>query len=179
LLKWLAATGAEAATVISAAAAVSAPMDLNATGHLLGRGFNRLYTWHFLRTLKPKFLAKLARFPGLYDGAAVARARNLYEFDNVVTAPLHGFRDTDDYWTRASSKAELSRIALPTLILNARNDPFLPGAHLPSATEVSRQVHLDYPEQGGHVGFVSGPFPGNLDWLPARLLAFFEETLRS
>ena len=178
LLKWLAATGGDAASVIAAAAAISAPVDLNAAGHRLGRGFNRLYTWHFLRTLKRKSLAKLARFPRLYDAAAVAGARSLYEFDNLVTAPLHGYRDTDDYWTRASSKPELSRIALPTLIVHARNDPFLPGAHLPSAAEVSPQVRLEYPEHGGHVGFVSGTFPGNLDWLPARLLAFFEETQR-
>ena len=179
LLKWLAATRLEAANIILAAAAVSAPMDLSATGHILGQGFNRLYTRHFLQTLKPKFLAKLARFPGLYDGAALARARNLYEFDNVVTAPLHGFRDTEDYWTSASSKPDLPSIALPTLILNARNDPFHPGHNLPDASEVSSQVRLDFPDEGGHVGFVSGTFPGNLDWVPARLLAFFDEILRA
>jgi len=179
LLKWLAATRLEAANVILAAAAVSAPMDLSVTGHILGQGFNRLYTRHFLQTLKPKFLAKLARFPGLYDGAALARARNLYEFDNVVTAPLHGFRDTEDYWTSASSKPDLPSIALPTLILNARNDPFHPGHNLPDASEVSSQVRLDFPDEGGHVGFVSGTFPGNLDWVPARLLAFFDEILRA
>jgi len=179
LLKWLAATRLEAANIILAAAAVSAPMDLSATGHILGQGFNRLYTRHFLQTLKPKFLAKLARFPGLYDGAALARARNLYEFDNVVTAPLHGFRDTEDYWTSASSKPDLPSIALPTLILNARNDPFHPGHHLPNASEVSSQVRLDFPEEGGHVGFVSGTFPGNLDWMPARLLAYFDEILQA
>jgi uncharacterized protein len=178
LLKWLAATRLEAANIILAAAAVSAPMDLSVTGHILGQGFNRLYTRHFLQTLKPKFLAKLARFPGLYDGAALARARNLYEFDNVVTAPLHGFRDTEDYWTSASSKPDLPSIALPTLILNARNDPFHPGHHLPDASEVSSQVCLDFPDEGGHVGFVSGTFPGNLDWVPARLLAFFDEILQ-
>ena len=179
LLKWLAATRLEAANIILAAAAVSAPMDLSATGHILGQGFNRLYTRHFLQTLKPKFLAKLARFPGLYDGAALARARNLYEFDNVVTAPLHGFRDTEDYWTSASSKPDLPSIALPTLILNARNDPFHPGHNLPDASEVSSQVRLDFPDEGGHVGFVSGTFPGNLDWVPARLLAFFDEILKA
>jgi predicted alpha/beta-fold hydrolase len=179
LLKWLGVAGAGAASVISAAAAVSAPMHLSATGYVLGKGFNRLYTRHFLQTLKPKFLAKLADFPGLYDRAALARARNLYEFDNVVTAPLHGFRDTEDYWTRASSKPELPGIALPTLILNARNDPFHPGHHLPDTTEVSAQVLLEYPDEGGHVGFVSGPFPGNLDWMPERLLAFFEDIHRA
>jgi predicted alpha/beta-fold hydrolase len=173
LLKWLAVMGEEAAGVIDAAAAVSAPMDLMAAGLGLGRGFNRLYTWNFLRTLKRKSLAKLTRFPGLYDPRAVARARNMYEFDNLVTAPLHGFRDTDDYWTRASTRHDLRRIALPTLIVHARNDPFLPDRYLPHPHEASAHVALEFPEEGGHVGFVTGPFPGRLDWLPQRLLAFF------
>jgi predicted alpha/beta-fold hydrolase len=174
LLKWLALEGERAASVIRAAAAVSAPMDLMAAGLGLARGFNRLYTWNFLRTLKRKSLAKLDRFPGLYSRTALLRARTMYEFDNVVTAPLHGFRDTDDYWTRASTRGELHRIRLPTLIVHARNDPFLPGQHLPHARQVSSWVTLDFPHAGGHVGFVSGRFPGNLRWLPRRLLGFFQ-----
>jgi len=175
LLKWLGREGASAAKVIDAAAAISAPMDLMTAGDRLGRGFNLLYGRHFLRTLKPKSLAKLQRFPGLYDGHIVLRARTLREFDNVVTAPLHGYRDTDDYWRRASSKPDLTGIAVPTLIVHARNDPFLPGMYLPSASEVSASVTLEFPEGGGHAGFASGPFPGNVDWLPQRLLAFFAE----
>ena len=104
----------------------------------------------------------------------VARARTLHEFDNLVTAPLHGFRDTDDYWCRASSKPDLGEIRLPTLIVHARNDPFLPDNHLPGPAEVSESVSLHYTEGGGHVGYVSGPFPGHLEWLPRRVLAFFE-----
>jgi hypothetical protein len=126
----------------------------------------------FLRTLKRKSLAKLRHFPGLYDAAAVERSRTLYEFDNVVTAPLHGFRDTNDYWTRASSKDDLDRIAIPTLIIHARNDPFLPGRFLPG--RCSALVTLEYLPAGGHAGFVSGRFPGHIDWLPARLVGFFE-----
>ena len=177
----LRSTGADTATAratTDCAAAISAPVDLATAGHRLGRGWNRLYTWNFLRSLKRKSLAKLGAHPGIYDRRAVARARNLYEFDNLVTAPLHGFRDTDDYWTRASSKGDLARIAVPTLILHARNDPFLPGPHLPEAHEVSPAVTLDYPEEGGHVGFVSGPFPGHLDWLPERVIGYFTEALQ-
>ncbi|MEO8165133.1 MAG: hydrolase [Betaproteobacteria bacterium] len=173
LLKWLARDGVSARAIVDAAAAVSAPVDLMTAGDLLGKGFNRFYGLHFLRTLKAKSLAKLERFPGLYDAAIVRRARTLREFDNVVTAPLHGFLDTDDYWRRASSKPELSRIAVPTLIVHARNDPFLPGHHLPDVSEVSEHVTLDCPDGGGHTGFASGPFPGNLEWLPQRLLKFF------
>jgi predicted alpha/beta-fold hydrolase len=156
---------------------VSAPVDLATAGHRLGRGFNRVYTWNFLQTLKRKSLAKLSVHPGIYDRGVVARARNLYEFDNVVTAPMHGFRDTDDYWKRASSKDDLQRIAIPTLIVHARNDPFLPGTHLPEPHEVSAAVTLDYPDAGGHVGFVSGAFPGHLNWLPDRVMRFFAEAL--
>jgi len=173
LLKWLGETGADAGAVVDRAAAISAPVDLMAAGAALGQGFCRLYTRNFLATLRPKALAKLARHPGLYDANAVRASRNLRDFDNVVTAPLHGFRDTDDYWTRASSKAGLVHVRVPTLVLNARNDPFLPAAALPGADEVSGAITLEQPADGGHVGFVGGAPPGNFEWLPRRLLAFF------
>lgn len=175
LLKWLAARGTEAKGMVQAAAAVSAPVDLQAAGCELGRGFNLVYTWNFLSTLKRKSLEKLERFPGLYDGERVKRVRDLHQFDDVVTAPLHGFKDADDYWSRASSKPDLHRIALPTLLVHARNDPFLPGRYLPLAEEVSPCVTLNIVDHGGHAGFVTGPFPGRLDWLPRRLLEFFEK----
>jgi hypothetical protein len=178
LLKWLGETGAEAGAHLRAAAAVSAPLDLMAAGAALGQGLNLIYTRMFLATLRRKSLDKLARFPGLFERERVLRARNLREFDDVVTAPLHGFRDTDDYWTRASSKPHLAGVGLPTLVLNAKNDPFLPARHLPRPPEVSALVLLEQPDEGGHVGFPSGTFPGNLDWLPQRLLAFFNEHAR-
>jgi uncharacterized protein len=176
LLKWLGERGAEAGTVVRAAAAVSAPVDLTAAGDALGRGFNMVYTRNFLMTLRRKAAAKLARFPGLFDGARVARSRTLREFDDLVTAPLHGFRDAADYWLRASAKPWLAHIRVPTLVVNARNDPFLPAASLPRADAVSPQVTLEFPATGGHVGFVHGPFPGRYDWLPQRIASFFDET---
>lgn len=172
LLKWLGETGASARDVIDRAAAISAPVDLMAAGNALDRGFNLLYVRHFLFTMKKKSLAKLARYPGLFDAARVRAARTLREFDDRVTAPLHGFRDTDDYWTRASSKPWLRQIEVPVLMVNARNDPFLPGHALPAAHEVGSSVVLEQPATGGHVGFVSGRFPGHLGWLPARVLEF-------
>jgi predicted alpha/beta-fold hydrolase len=116
---------------------------------------------------------KLTQHPGLYDREKLLAATTLRAFDNLITAPLHGYRDTDDYWTRASSKPWLARIAVPTLVLNARNDPFLPAAALPREEAVSPFVRLEQPAGGGHAGFVSGLFPGRLDWLPRRLLAHF------
>ena len=102
----------------------------------------------------------------------------MYEFDNVVTAPLHGFRDTDDYWTSATTRPLLPRITVPTLVLNARNDPFLPARVLPARHEVSAAVELDQPEHGGHVGFMTGPFPGRIDWLSRRVFGYLEAPLR-
>jgi uncharacterized protein len=174
LAKWLGERGAEASAIIDRAAVVSAPLDLMAAGNALERGFSMMYTKHFLGTLKKTALAKLDRFPGLFDGDRVRASRTLRDFDNVVTAPLHGFRDTDDYWTRASSKPWLGTIRVPTLVINARDDPFLPDSALPTPAEVSPAVTLEFSDRGGHVGFVSGPFPGNIDWLPRRVLHFFE-----
>ena len=173
LLKWLGESGGAAGFVINAAAAVSAPLDLMAAGDALGQGFSLIYARNFLVTLRAKSLAKLERFPGLYDAEAVRASRTLREFDDLVTAPLHGFRNTDDYWTRASSKPGLAGIRVATLVVNARNDPFLPAPALPRPEDVSRAVTLEQPEEGGHVGFVGGVFPGNYDWLPRRILAFF------
>jgi len=173
LLKWLGERGTEAAHSVQRAAAISAPFDLMAAGNALDCGFNLLYTRHFLRSMRRKSLAKLALHPGLYQAAAVARTRTLRAFDDLVTAPLHGYANTDDYWTRASSKPLLRHIAVQTLLINAQNDPFLPRNALPSAAEVSASVSLEFPDEGGHVGFVSGPFPGTLDWLPQRVLQYF------
>jgi uncharacterized protein len=174
LLKWLGERGGEARAIVVRAAAISAPVDLTAAGDALGRGFALVYARYFLGTMKARAGAKLARFPGIFDGEAMRRARTLREFDNVVTAPLHGFRDTDDYWTRASSKPLLREVEVPTLVLNARDDPFLPAEALPGPAEVSAAVTVEFPSRGGHVAFVSGVFPGNIRWLPARVLHFFD-----
>jgi hypothetical protein len=173
LLKWLGEQGSAARDVATGAAAISAPVDLMASGDCLGRGFNLLYTRNFLGTMKRKSLSKLQDFPQLCNERSVRSARTLREFDDVVTAPLHGFRNTDDYWIRASSKPLLGGIAVPTLMINARNDPFLPAQALPARHEASSDVVLEFPLTGGHVGFVTGPFPGTLGWLPSRVMAFF------
>lgn len=171
LLRWL-GESQHHADIVNAACAVSAPLDLAQGGASLSSGFNMIYTRMFLKTLKPKCLQKLNQFPGLFNRDAMLNARDLYEFDNVVTAPLHGYLDTDDYWHRASAKHILNDITVPTLVLNARNDPFLPAQHLP--TQAAKCVTLDYPDHGGHVGFAAGGIPGHLNWLPQKILHFFE-----
>jgi predicted alpha/beta-fold hydrolase len=174
LAKWLGERGEDAREIVTAAAVACAPLDLMAAGEALGQGFALVYAKHFLASLKKTSLAKLERYPGLYDARAVRRAGTLRDFDNLVTAPMHGFRDTDDYWTRASAKPLLTAVRVPLLVVNARDDPFLPQSALPTEREVSSAVKLEFPASGGHVGFVSGPFPGNVDWLPRRILHFFE-----
>jgi predicted alpha/beta-fold hydrolase len=174
MLKWLGERGADAARLVRRAAAVSAPIDLPAAGAALDRGVNRLlYTRMFLSTLKPKTLAKLEAFPDLCDPALVRGARTFRAFDNVVTAPLHGFRDVDHYWTSAASGPYLCGIRVPTLLLNARNDPFLPEqALLAAARNAAPDVLLEFPATGGHVGFMTGAFPGRHGWLTQRILDF-------
>ena len=179
LLRWLGESGAAAQALVARAAAISAPRDLTAAGNALDWGFNRwVYTAHFLATLKQKALKKARQFPGTLDGDAIARASSFREFDTLVTARLHGFRDADDYWLRASSKPVLPDIRVPTLIINARNDPFLPVWALPTPAEVASEVTLEQPETGGHVAFPSGPFPGNIDWMPQRLMQHFDTVQR-
>jgi uncharacterized protein len=173
LLNWIGRAGADASALLTAAAAVSTPLDLTASGIAIGKGLNRIYSYHFLWTLLPKSLEMADRFPGLLDAARIRKVRTMYDFDDTVTAPLHGFDGTDDYWSRASSKPWLARIVLPTLVLNARNDPFVPAASLPGPAEVGPGVVLEQPAHGGHVGFLAAPFPGHLEWLPRRLLQFF------
>jgi predicted alpha/beta-fold hydrolase len=178
LLRWAEEAGESAACTVGAVAAISSPVDLAAGGHAIGRGFNRLvYTRMFLRTMKTKALAKLARHPGLFDRETLLAARTLHEFDDIFTAPLHGFRNVDDYWLRASAKPHLARIRIPALVLNARNDPFVPAHSLPHAREVGPHVTLWQPEHGGHVGFPGGRWPGHVLTLPEQVMKWIAPRL--
>ena len=170
LLRWAGEMGNAAASLVAAVAAVCAPVDLSASGHAIGRGFNRLvYTRMFLSTMKPRAFGKLAQHPGLFDQVALEAARDLYEFDEVFTAPVHGFKNTREYWASASAKPHLSRVAVPALVVNARNDPFIPASSLPRRDQVSASVALWQPATGGHVGFPQGLPPGHLMAMPAAV----------
>jgi predicted alpha/beta-fold hydrolase len=178
LLRWAEEAGDSAGRTARAVAAVCSPLDLAAGGHAIGRGFNRqVYTRMFLRSMRPKALLKWAQHPGLFDRERLLAARNLYAFDDVFTAPLHGFRDTDDYWSRASAKPHLARIRIPALVVNALNDPFVPAASLPRAQEVGRHVTLWQPAHGGHVGFPAGRFPGHVLVMPQGVMHWLAERL--
>ena len=169
LLKLLGEQGDKA--IIQKAVAISAPLDLAAAGRSLDAGLSReIYTRIFLRSLKRKTLEKITRQKIAVDAARVRRARTFWEFDDSVTAPLHGFLGADDYWARSSSGPWLARIRIPTLVINARNDPFMPEAALDAirnSGQVPPNVVLEFPRTGGHAGF-----PGRNRWLAQRVLEF-------
>jgi uncharacterized protein len=162
LLKWLGELGQSAPRPIVAAAAVSVPFDLARASRHIDHGFARVYQHHFLRSLRRKALAKLERYPDLMSRVRVETARTLFDFDDAVTAPVHGFADADDYYTRSSSIHYLTRIRVPTLLLSAVDDPFLPPAVLDEVRVIAREspyFSVEFPRTGGHVGFVSGHNP--------------------
>lgn len=173
LLRWAQEAGTTAQQRIAAMAAVSAPLDLAASGDAIGKGFNRIsYNRMFLRSMKPKALLKLQQYPGLFDRDRLIAATSLVEFDHVFTGPLHGFKGAADYYEKCSAKPHLHHIRIPCLVLNARNDPFVPAHALPRPGQVGEHVTLWQPEDGGHVGFPDGTFPGHVMALPRGLMGW-------
>jgi len=177
LLKWLGEEAAHLPSNICGAAAVSVPFDLEAGARYIGRGLSRIYERHFLRTLKAKAAVKLRRFPGLFDPDALTRARTIIAFDDAVTAPVHGFDSASDYYTRSSSAQFLPKIQIPTLLISAYDDPFLPAEVLRSVALLARENPALCPlfsPHGGHVGFVSGRVPGRPRYdSEDRIMSFF------
>lgn len=165
LLKFLGERGDDVPAAVRAAAAVSVPYDLGRGSRHIGRGFARVYERHFLRTLRRKALAKLAHYPDLYDPQRLAAVRTMLDFDDVVTAPVHGFASADDYYDRSSALRFLHGIRRPTLLLSAEDDPFLPAAVLDEVRRVAAGnacLDVEFSPHGGHVGFVAGRVP----WRP-------------
>jgi len=179
LMRWAQEHGHAARQTAQAIAAVSSPLDLTQSGAALDRGFNRwVYARMFLQTMRRKAETKWQQFPGLFDIERVRRARTLYEFDDVFTAPLHGFTGTADYWHRAAAKTRMADVRMPALALNARNDPFVPAHSLPQPDAVGPWVTLWQPDQGGHVGFCDSTpprrFPGHVLGMPGHVLDWLQ-----
>jgi predicted alpha/beta-fold hydrolase len=181
LLKWLGEQSDGVPDRIRGAAAVSVPFDLERGSRFISRGFSRVYERHFLRTLRHKAVAKLTRFPTLFDLNSMRAARTLYAFDDAVTAPVHGFRDAHDYYSRSSSLRYLQSIRRPTLLLSARDDPFVPEAVLDDVAEIARRNPFLTPEfhrHGGHVGFVEGTPWRPRYYVEQRVGSFLHQVLR-
>lgn len=161
-----------------AVVAVSAPIDLVSCARVLdGHLTNRLYQRRFLKTLVGKALAKARRFPGKIDPASVLAIRSIRDFDEKVTAPLHGFAGADDYWIRSSALPFISKITIPALLLSAANDPLLDAPSYP--VELARELpdfHLEMPAWGGHLGFPGGARLRQ-PWLENRVISFLEEAM--
>lgn len=175
LMRWAEEAGTSAHSVVEAVAAVSSPLDLAASGRSIDRGFNRwVYARMFLKTMVRKAREKWLQYPGLFDWERVRKARTLFAFDDAFTAPLHGFKGTDDYWRRASARPALHQIRIPALLLNARNDPFVPAESLPGVRDVGSSVQIWQPENGGHVGFCKSDarnrWPGHVWAMPEAVV---------
>lgn len=170
LLKWLGEAGAS--LPLSRTAAVSVPLQLARAADRLACGASRLYQWSLLRALRDSVRRKGARMP-LPLATDPRQLRTFRAFDDAVTAPLHGFADAETYYRECSARQFLSGIATPTLILHARDDPFMSPDVLPEAGELPPAVTLELAEHGGHVGFVEGPPWRPRFWLESRLVDYF------
>ena len=159
LLKWLGEQGTNVPSQVRRAAAASVPFDLEAGARLMENGFARVYVRHFLATLVEKTARKIELFPDLCDLERLRAARTFFEFDDLLTGPVHGFLGAHDYYERSSSIHFLSDITIPTLLMSAWNDPFLPQSVLTEVRRIATRnssLHLEFPATGGHVGWVTG-----------------------
>lgn len=171
-LKYLGEGPAELPQRLHRAAAFSVPCDLACSSRQLALRANRIYMERFLRKMRCKVRAKDRRFPDQLDLAGLGQIRTFQEFDDRYTAPLHGFADAADYWARNSCGQFLRAIRLPTLLVNARNDPFLgPGCYPSEEAAASTTFHFEAPAEGGHVGFIPPRGSGEY-WSEARAVEF-------
>jgi len=162
LLKYLGEKSTSVSSQLKAAVGISVPYDLARSSRHIDRGFAKVYQRHFIRSLKRKTIAKLERFPDLVDREELSRIRTMYDFDQTLTGPLHGFSGADDYYNRSSSLGWLSRISIPTLLFNAVDDPFMPPDVLSDVRGVAARnpvLEVDFPPHGGHAGFIAGRNP--------------------
>ena len=178
LLKYLGEEGKD--SLLTAAMAVSVPFELANTARHLDKGFAKVYQGHLCRSVQNKLLDKFKTMPSPISVETIKSANTIYDFDNKVTAPLHGFVDADDYYARSSSKPLLKKIVIPTYILHSQNDPFMTKQAIPTEADLSPNVTLELTESGGHVGFVYGKTPFTAKyWIEKRLTTFFNKQFDS
>lgn len=173
-LKYLGDSGETVPSKIKSAVVFSAPVDLAASSLKIGKWYNRIYMIRFLRSLHEKIKAKMPRFPGLLNDDDYGSVRDFKDFDDRYTAPIHGFKDAADYWEKCGAKPVLVNIRIPTLLVSAQNDPFLPPSCFPiEAARQSQYFHFENPKSGGHVGFMAINLEGEY-WSERRAVEFLE-----
>lgn len=178
ILKWLGETSQH--NPLSAAVAVSVPFELEPATRTMDSGFSKVYQWRLLKQLRQDITRKFKHIstPCPFDLEQLGRVKNFYEFDDLVTAPLHAFVDAGDYYQRSSSRQYLPGIKVPTLIIHAEDDPFMPQSVIPTEAELSASTTLELSQQGGHVGFVTGSKPGKAEyWLERRVPQYLASVL--
>ena len=175
VLKYLGECGPNVPAVIRKAAAMSVPCDLTSTSHRLAEPANRMYMKRFLRLLRQKIRMKMAVMPGRLNDDGYERIRNFKDFDDRYTAPVHGFENAEDYWKKASSQPFLGQISVPTLLINAADDPFLTEPCFPvDEAKDNPFLLLEIPDHGGHVGFVTFNRSGEY-WSESRVVSFLND----
>lgn len=178
LLKFLGERGPALPGSLVGAVAVSVPFDLARGSDHFNRGFSRMYQRYFLESLRRKVLAKRDRYPDFPAPERIAALRTLRDFDDLLTAPLHGFADASDYYARSSAIHFLVGIRVPTLLLNARDDPFLPRCVLDDVSRIAAAnplLTVEFPARGGHAGFVGGRNPFRpVYYLEHRVIGFLD-----
>jgi hypothetical protein len=175
LLKWLGET-ADNNNLIDAAIAVSVPFELHKAASRIQQGFSRFYQWYFIKCLRERLVEKFEVTVPPLNPAVLSEVRTMYDFDDKITAPLHGFTGVDHYYTSSSSRQYLRNINVPTLILHAKDDPFMSSDVIPEPDELSPSITLEVTERGGHVGFVGGKYPWRPEyWLDQRIPEFLKE----
>jgi len=176
LLKYLGENGVS--TPLDAAAAVSVPMNLHDSSVALSSGFSKLYQYHLIKKMKRAACRKFDQYTAAFDWQRMMAAKTFAEFDDAITAPLHGFSGKDEYYDRCSSGGFLGDICIPTLIINSLDDPFMTPAAVPADHQLSESVQLELSEYGGHVGFVGGGLPWKPNYyLPGRIIEFLDNRL--
>ncbi len=175
LLKWLGES--QHNNPLHAAIAVSVPFRLSMAATQMTRGLARIYQWHLLKTLKSGLTHKIPQHPD-FSWPTLSSLSSFWEFDNKITAPLHGFADVHDYYLQSSSHQYLKNICKPTLIIHSQDDPLMTPTVIPSLSDLSTDITLELTEKGGHVGFISGNTPGRPHyWLEPRCINYFKAIL--
>lgn len=178
LLKYLGENGVN--TPLDAAVAVSVPLNLHDSADALSSGFSNVYQYYLVKRMKKAIRRKFDQYTAAFDWHRTMAARTFAEFDDAVTAPLHGFAGKDEYYDKCSSIGFLADIKVPTLIINALDDPFMTPAALPAPSGLPEPVQLEVSSHGGHIGFIDGGAPWRPTWyLPGRIIGFFDRYIEA